>query len=222
MLLSSATMSITYRRRATRGARTTASRPRTITGSARTRRAASPATPAPCPVRRVSWCLELDSNMWYQEPSSTRTRGSSPATPPGPVASTAPGWTKIGTSSQCILSIKIELDFILLNSPQHSRVSDGKRVRITITHMRTEQNYDKLYLTWDICDKGFHSYDTYWHGLHTINTPVTSNPTICKHIVPCPVLSGCTILRPGSTLRISTSTQTTLSRNSESQFFAFV
>ena len=49
-------------------------------------------------------------------------------------------------------------------------MSDGKRVRITVTHMRTEQNYDKLYLTWDICDKGFHSYDTYWHGLHTINS----------------------------------------------------
>ena len=64
VLLSSGTMSITYRRRATRGARTTASRLRTITVSARTRRAASPATPAPCRVRRVSWCPELDSYLW--------------------------------------------------------------------------------------------------------------------------------------------------------------
>ena len=44
--------------------------------------------------------------------------------------------------------------------------------------MRTEQNYDKLYLTWDICDKGFHSYDTYWHGLHTSPVNVTSYPFV--------------------------------------------
>ena len=70
-------------------------------------------------------------------------------------------------------------------------MSDGKRVRITITHMRTEQNYDKLYLTWDICDKGFHSYDTYWHGLHTINSngvriirvPIVAVPTCNRSLI---------------------------------------
>ena len=63
---------------------------------------------------------------------------------------------------------------VKFNKPHIFRVSEGKRVRITITHMKTEQNYDKLYLTWDICDKGFHSYDTYWHGTGT-SLPVSSD-----------------------------------------------
>ena len=68
----------------------------------------------------------------------------------------------------------VGLHLLFLSWIQQIRVSEGKRVRITITHMKTEQNYDKLYLTWDICDKGFHSYDTYWHGTGT-SLPVSSS-----------------------------------------------
>ena len=114
------------------------------------------------------WCLDLDSIMLCPGTKLYSDSG---------VLKSHSSWPSGSYSSRMDKNWHIKsvgLHLLILSWIQQIRVSEGKRVRITITHMKTEQNYDKLYLTWDICDKGFHSYDTYWHGTGT-SLPVSSD-----------------------------------------------
>jgi len=66
-----------------------------------------------------------------------------------------------------------------MNKQWALKVTDGKRIRLTITAFNTESCCDKLYFTWTACEHGFFSYDWYLSGTpsvpRTYESPVGIN-----------------------------------------------
>jgi len=66
-----------------------------------------------------------------------------------------------------------------MNKQWALKVTEGKRIRLTITAFNTESCCDKLYFTWTACEHGFFSYDWYLSGTpsvpRTYESPVGIN-----------------------------------------------